>query len=46
MDVTYSIETIRLARQSFHRRHNRYPSDEELTEYVDSLLKFGLAVIS
>jgi hypothetical protein len=45
MDVEYSDKTLRLGRQSFHERYKRNPSDTELTEYIDSFLKLGLALI-
>ena len=45
MDVKYSDNTKRLGRQSFRKRYKRSPSDAELTEYIDSFLKLGLALI-
>jgi len=45
MDVEYSDNTLRLGRRSFRDRYKRLPSDAELTEYIDSFLKLGLALI-
>lgn len=45
MDVEYSDNTLRLGRQSFQKRYGRHASDAELTEYIDSFLKLGLALI-
>ncbi len=45
MDLEYSHTTLRLGRQSFRERYKHLPSDDELTEYVESLMKLGLALI-
>jgi hypothetical protein len=46
MDIKYSNETLRLGRLSFNERYKRYPDDTELSEYIDSFLKLGLAMIN
>jgi hypothetical protein len=45
MVIEYSDNTLRLGRESFRERYKRLPSDAELTEYINSFLKLGLALI-
>ena len=45
MDVDYSKETLQLGRRSFRDWFQREPDDAELTEFIDSLLQLGLAMI-
>ena len=45
MNVEYSIETLRLGRLGFYEHYDRYPDEAELLEYIESLLKLGLALI-
>jgi len=45
MVIEYSDNTLRLGRQSFYERYKRLPTDAELTEYIDSFLELGLAVL-
>lgn len=46
MDIDYSHETLRLGRLSYREHYQRNPSDAELTEYIESFLNLGLAIIN
>ena len=45
MNVQYSDKTLQLGRLNFHEHYQRYPDESELLEYVDALLRLGLALL-